>query len=119
VNWDEIKRRMFPGIWGAADPMAGMPRHGGMTSTDMGQPPPSSQDRIDFNKEFMQSMVGGIGKPPKETSAGQLSIGGGQKRFQVNPLQAAPQVSQYAPTPGFSLVRPLKKKHWYDYGGTA
>jgi hypothetical protein len=78
-----------------------------------------SQDKIDFQKEFMQSMIGGIGKPPKETSVGQLSIGGGQKRFQVNPLQAAPQVSQYAPTPGFSLVRPLRKKHWYDYGGTA
>jgi len=94
---------------------------GGQTASEGWADPGSvpSQDKIDFNKEFMQSMLGGIGKPPKETSVGQLSIGGGQKRFQVNPLQAAPQVSQYAPTPGFSLVRPLRKKHWYDYGGTA
>ena len=77
-----------------------------------------AQKDIDFRKEFVQSMFGGR-KPSGQDTVGQLAVGGGQKRFQVNPLQAAPQVSQYAPTPGFSLVRPLKKKHWYDYGGTA
>ena len=77
-----------------------------------------AQKDIDFRKEFVQSMFGGR-KPSGQDTVGQLAVGGGQKKFQVNPLQAAPQVGQYAPTPGFSLVRPLKKKHWYDYGGTA
>jgi hypothetical protein len=119
VNWDIIKKNMFPGIFGAADPMAGMPRHGGMTAIDMGQPPSPSQDELDFNKEFMQSMAGNIGKPPKETNVNALSVGDNMKQFQVNPLQTTPEVGQYAPVPGFSLVKPLKRKHWYDYGGTA
>lgn len=78
----------------------------------------AQKKQIDFRKEFAQSMFGGK-KPSGQDSVGQIAIGGGMKRFKVNPLQAAPEVSQYAPTPGFSLVRPLRKKHWYDYGGTA
>jgi len=72
--------------------------------------------RIDFRKEFAQSMFGGK-KPSGQDSIGRLAIGGGMRKFEANPLQVAPEVSQFAPNPGWSLMRPLKKKNWYDYYG--
>ena len=74
-----------------------------------------SQDDLDFKKEFMQSMFGGK-KLGGQDSVGQVAVGGGMKKFNINPSVVSPEVSQYAPTPGFSLVRPLKKKNLYDYG---
>lgn len=78
----------------------------------------AQQKELDFRKEFMQSMFGGK-KLGGQDSVGNLTVGGGMRKFQTNPLMTTPEISQYAPTPGFSLVKPLKKKHWYDYGGTA
>jgi len=78
----------------------------------------AQQKNIDFKKEFAQSMFGGK-KAGGQDSVGQVAVGGGMKKFNINPSVVSPEVSQYAPTPGFSLVRPLKKKNWYDYGGSA
>ena len=77
-----------------------------------------SQDDLDFRKEFMQSMFGNK-KASGQDSVGSVAVGGGMRQFKATPLMTTPEISQYAPTPGFSLVKPLKKKHWYDYGGTA
>ena len=78
----------------------------------------AQQKELDFRKEFMQSMFGGKKLGGKD-SVGSVAVGGGMRNFETNPLMTTPEISQYAPTPGFSLVRPLQKKHWYDYGGTA
>jgi hypothetical protein len=79
-------------------------------------PPDSyqSKDDLDFRKEFAQSMFGGKKKQSGQDSVGRLAVGGGMRRFETNPLMTTPEVGQYAPTPGFSLVQPLKKKHWYS-----
>ena len=112
----------LPGMFGGGG-MAGSEFVSANPHTDTAYSGPSGsyappQDDLDFRKEFAQSMFGGK-KPSGQDSVGRLAIGGGMRRFEANPFATTPEISQYAPTPGFSLVRPLKKKHWYDYGGTA
>ena len=111
MDWRRFRQNMFPGIFGATDPMSQSQQ-----LIDMGQSPSPSQDELDFNKEFMQSMIGNIGSTPKEEAIRAAAAGGGQKEFKTVPLSTTPEVAQYASTPGFSLVQPLKKKHWYNYG---
>ena len=109
MGWlDEIKRNL--GITQSPVP----PYVGWNDYGDPGMGP--SQDELDFNKEFMQSMIGNIGSTPKEEAIRAAAAGGGQKEFKTVPLSTTPEVAQYASTPGFSLVQPLKKKHWYNYG---
>ena len=111
MDWRRFRQNMYPGIFGATDPMSPSQQ-----LIDMGQSPSPSQDELDFNKEFMQSMIGNIGSTPKEEAIRAAAAGGGQKEFKTVPLSTTPEVAQYASTPGFSLVQPLKKKHWYNYG---
>ena len=56
----------------------------------------------------------GAKKPSGQNSVGQVAVGGGMRQFKATPLMTTPEVGQYASTPGFSLVQPLKKKHWYN-----
>ena len=72
-----------------------------------------SQDEIDFNKEFMASMVGNIGKAPPESSIGRQRFGSSISRPLEAPL-VTPKVTEYAPNPGWSLVKPLRKINWYS-----
>ena len=82
--------------------------------TDPGRPcVPLSQDEIDFNKEFMASMVGNIGKAPPESSIGRQRFGSSISRPLEAPL-VTPKVTEYAPNPGWSLVKPLRKINWYS-----
>ena len=114
----------LPGMFGGGEFQSAMPHDLGPRSPVDSGPQgtygwkPPTEDELDFRKEFAQSMFGGK-KPSGQDSVGRLAIGGGMRRFEANPFATTPEISQYAPTPGFSLVRPLKKKHWYDYGGTA
>lgn len=107
----------LPGMFGGGG-MAGSEFVSANPHTDTAYSGPSGsyappQDDLDFRKEFAQSMLGAK-KPSGQNSVGQVAVGGGMRQFKATPLMTTPEVGQYASTPGFSLVQPLKKKHWYN-----